>query len=228
MYSSPDVGAILIAGGSSTRFGTRKHFELIGDLPIYQHVAKTFSKVDAVHTVVVVGPASDVHEMEAGLRSLDLRVRTKAVREGADRQESAKRGLREIEDVSEITIAIVHDLSRALVDQYLIETVIEEIREHGSASAGLEVVGTLKSVHRNKIVETVHRKNLWRTQTPQGARIELLNAAYEVARVTGFQGADVSQLLERIGEQPRMVKGNELNFKINAPRDLERAREAIS
>jgi 2-C-methyl-D-erythritol 4-phosphate cytidylyltransferase len=49
-------------------------------------------------------------------------------------------------------------------------------------------------------------------------------AAFEAARESGFQGTDESQLLERIGEQPKLVQGSNLNFKITYPSDLERAR----
>jgi 2-C-methyl-D-erythritol 4-phosphate cytidylyltransferase len=225
--SMRDVAAILVAGGSSTRFGNRKQFETIGDLPMYQYVAHTFSRVAPIHTIVLVGPEQDVSEMEAGLRGLNLPVHWKVVPGGATRQDSVAIGLRAIRDEPEIKIGIVHDVARALVDEELILSVIAGIREHGSAVAGLEIVDTIKRVANNEIIETVPRENLWRAQTPQGARIELLHAAYESASETNVQATDESQLLERMGIHPRIVKGNALNFKITYPTDLERARLAI-
>jgi 2-C-methyl-D-erythritol 4-phosphate cytidylyltransferase len=227
-----DVAAILVAGGSSVRFGSsssamsRKQFELIGDLPMYQYVARTFSRVESIHTIVLVGPSTDLSEMEAGLQSLNLPMQWKVVSGGATRQESVANGLRATHD-DNIKIAIVHDVARALVDEALIRSVIDAIREHGSAVACLEVVDTIKRASNNEIIETIPRENLWRAQTPQGAKIELLRAAYDAAHKMNFQGTDESQLLERTGVHPLIIRGSEMNFKITYPIDLERARAVI-
>ncbi len=221
-----DVAAILVAGGSSVRFGTRKQFELLGDVPIYQYVARTFSCVESIHTIVLVGPPSDIAEMEAGLQSMNLPMQWKVVAGGETRQESVANGLRAISG-NEINIAIVHDAARALVEDALIRSVIEAIREHGAAVACIPVVDTIKRAVENEIIETIPRENLWSAQTPQGARVELLRAAHDNARKANVQATDESQLLERTGIHPRIVKGSELNFKITYPSDLERARLTI-
>ncbi len=218
-----DVAAILVAGGSSTRFGTRKQFELVGDLPMYQYVGRTFSRVKSIHTIVLVGPIADIAEMEVGLRSMELPVEWKVVAGGGTRQESAWNGLRALSE-NAISIAIVHDVARVLIEEQLIRSVIEAIREHGSAAACIPVVDTIKRGKHNEIVETIPRENLWRAQTPQGAKVELLRAAYEAAQTAGFSATDESQLLERIGHHPRIVPGSERNFKITYPSDLERAK----
>jgi 2-C-methyl-D-erythritol 4-phosphate cytidylyltransferase len=221
-----DVAAILVAGGASVRFGSRKQFELIGDLPMYQYVARTFSHVESTRTIIVVGPFADIGEMGAGMRSLNLPVNWNVVAGGETRQESVENGLRALHD-DEIKIAIVHDVARALVDEVLIRSVIEAIREHGAAAACIEVVDTIKRAEKDEIIETIPRENLWRAQTPQGAKIELLRDAYTAAREANFQGTDDAQLLERIGVHPAIVRGSEMNFKITYPSDLERMRSII-
>ena len=225
--STRDVAAILVAGGSSSRFGKPKQFELLGNLPVYQHVARTFAMVDVIHTIILVGPTAHVDEMERGMSGMHIPAKYKVVAGGPMRQDSVANGLDALKNESEIKIAIVHDVARALVDSGLILSVIGAIREHGSAVAGLEIVDTLKRVVDHEIVETVDRTNLWRAQTPQGAKIELLRAAYDYAREAKFQGTDESQLLEGIGEQPRLVPGSNMNFKITYPIDLDRARLAV-
>jgi 2-C-methyl-D-erythritol 4-phosphate cytidylyltransferase len=221
-----DVAAILVAGGSASRFGSRKQFELIDDLPMYQYVARTFSRVESIHTIVLVGPKSDIAEMESGLRTLNLPVQWSIVAGGETREASVANGLHAIVG-NEIKIAIVHDVARALVEEILIRSVIEAIREHGAAAACLEVVDTIKRAVGNEIMETIPRENLWRAQTPQGARLELLRMAHAAARELNIHATDESQLLERIGVNPAIVKGNEMNFKITYPSDLERARLTV-
>jgi len=227
-----DVAAILVAGGSAARFGKAssampKQFELIDDLPMYQFVARTFSRVGDVGKIVLVGRSEDVARMEKGLRELNLSIDYLVVSGGETRQESVANGLESLEGSMGIEIVLVHDVARALVEESVIQSVIDTIRECGSAIAAIEVVDTLKRAENGEIVETIPRENLWRAQTPQGAKIELLRSAFEAARKTNFVGTDEAQLLERIGERPRIVPGSEMNFKITYPRDLERARLAL-
>jgi 2-C-methyl-D-erythritol 4-phosphate cytidylyltransferase len=227
-----DVAAILVAGGSATRFGSAslampKQFELIGDLPMYQYVARTFSRIEAVKNIILVGRAEDIPAMEAGMRELNLPIEYKIVSGGVTRQESVSNGLDAIRELAGIEIVLVHDVARALVDEAIILSVISAIHQHGSAIAGIEVVDTLKRVADGEIIKTVSRENLWRAQTPQGARIELMLSAFDDARKTKFQGTDESQLLERIGVRPRIVPGSDLNFKITYQSDIERARSEV-
>lgn len=225
--STRDVGVVLVAAGSASRYGKPKQFEELGGLPIYLYVARTFSLITPMHTIVIVGRTEDLPEMERGLRDIEMPVKWRLCAGGATRQDSVANGIRTLHEDNDIKIALVHDVARPLVDDVVILSVIDAIRECGSAIAGVEVVDTIKRVVDREIVETVSRENLWRAQTPQGARMELMLAALEAARESNFQGTDESQLLERIGEQPRIVQGSNLNFKITYPIDLERARYAV-
>src|SRR5579883_456371 len=229
-----DVAAIIVAGGSSTRYRKEqvdhtlpKQLEMLGDLPLYLHVFRTFSLIASMHTIVLVGREEDIPIMEKGVRDFGTPVTWRVVKGGLTRQESVYNGLRALDGHSPIRIVLVHDVARALVDDIVILSIIGAAREHGSAIPGIEVVDTIKRVVDHEIVETVSRENLWRAQTPQGAKIELLRAAFEAAKASGFHGTDESQLLECIGEQPRLVRGSDLNFKITYLADLERARYIV-
>ncbi len=223
-----DVAAILVAGGSSTRFGKPKQFELLGGLPMYQYVARTFSFIESIGSIVIVGREEDLATIEAGMKKLNPAAKWQVVAGGETRQESVGHGLRAVHDDPEIKIVLTHDIARPLVDDVVILAVIGAAREFGSAVPAIEIVDTIKRVVGGEIVETVPRENLWRAQTPQGAKIELLRTAFAAARDSEFQGTDESQLLERIGEQPRLVAGSNMNFKITYPIDLDRARLAVS
>jgi len=223
--AATDVGVILVAAGSATRYGKPKQLEELGGVPIYLYVAQTFARIPSLHTLVIVAREEDQPDMEKGLAGLPVNWRI--CQGGSMRQESVGNGLQVLRAIDDVAIVLVHDVARALIDEATILSVITASREFGSAIPGIEVVDTIKRVVNNEIVDTVSRENLWRAQTPQGAQKALLIAAYESARDTAFQGTDESQLLERIGEQPRIVPGADLNFKITYPADLERARQAI-
>jgi 2-C-methyl-D-erythritol 4-phosphate cytidylyltransferase len=220
-----DVGVVIAAAGSGTRFGSTKQFEMLGDLPLYQYVVRTFSRIPSVRAIVVVSRAEDVAAFDAGLRELALQCEWRVIAGGNSRQESVAKGLEPFCKMEGIDILLVHDAARALVEELLIESVIQAVRDHGAAVPALPVVDTLKRAEGGQIVQTVSRENLWRAQTPQGARYELMLSAYDVTPEILLTATDESQLLERSGIKPHLVAGSELNFKITYPEDLQRARE---
>ena len=222
-----DVAAIVVAAGSGNRFGAAKQFELLGDLPVYLHVARTFSVIEPVRYLVFVTRPDDIERMKQGLLGLRPPIGWMVVAGGETRQDSVAAGIEAIRKLPDIEIVLVHDVARALVDDVVIVNVIGAARENGSAIAGLPIVDTLKRVAESEIVETVPRDDLWRAQTPQAARLPLMLTAFDQAKAENYQGTDESQLLERVGEQPRIVLGSELNFKITYPQDLERARRIV-
>jgi 2-C-methyl-D-erythritol 4-phosphate cytidylyltransferase len=222
-----DVAAIVVAAGSGNRFGAAKQFELLGDLPVYLHVARTFSVIEPLRNLVVVTRDEDVQRMTRGLEGLDLPIEWRVVAGGSTRQDSVAAGIEAVRELPDIAIVLVHDVARALVDDVVILNVIGAAREFGSAIAGLPIVDTVKRVAESEIVETVPREDLWRAQTPQAARLPLMLTAFDQAKAESYQGTDESQLLERIAEQPHIVLGSELNFKITYPADLERARMIV-
>jgi 2-C-methyl-D-erythritol 4-phosphate cytidylyltransferase len=223
-----DVAAIIVAAGSGNRFGAAKQFEFLGDLPVYLHVARTFSVIEPLRHLVFVTRSDDVARMQQGLLGLNPPIEWQVVEGGETRQDSVAAGIQAVRQLPDINILLVHDVARALVDDVVILNVIGAAREFGSAIAGLPVVDTMKRVADSEIVETVPREDLWRAQTPQAARLPLMLTAFDQANAEGYQGTDESQLLERIGEQPHIVLGSELNFKITYPADLERARQFVA
>ena len=226
--SRPDVAAILVAGGSSTRFGTPKQFEMIGGLPMYQYVARTFSRINSIGRIVLVGPATYLSEMKAGMASIGIHTDWAVVEGGETRQESVSNGLASLTNCEHVSIVIVHDVARALIEEATINSVIDAIREHGAAIAAIPVVDTLKRILDGVVEGTVSRENLWRAQTPQGARIELLRNAFRHAANARHIGTDEAELLEKSGVKPRIVEGSERNFKLTYRHDLERARAILA
>ncbi len=226
--SRPDVAAILVAGGSSTRFGRPKQFEEIGGLPMYQFVARTFSRIESIGRIVLVGPSAHLAEMTAGMIQFGTHTEWSVIEGGESRQESVSKGLSSLSNGTDVSIVLVHDVARALIAESIIQAVIESAREHGAAIVAIPVVDTLKRASDGVVESTVSREHLWRAQTPQGARIDLLRKALHEAAELGFQGTDEAELLEQIGVKPWIVDGSERNFKLTYSEDLERARAMLA
>jgi 2-C-methyl-D-erythritol 4-phosphate cytidylyltransferase len=224
---TPDTGVIIVAAGSGSRFGGPKQFEEIGGLPMFLYVVRTFSQVEEVAAIVLVGRAEDIDAYRDAIARLTPGIKVEVIAGGASRQASVSNGLDFLRRSTRVEIVLVHDVARALVEEEVIRKVIDASRKHGSAIAAIPVVDTMKRVEAGEIVETVPRHNLWRAQTPQGARLPLIFAAHEEAVSSNYEGTDESELLERIGEKPCIVAASERNFKITYADDLDRARRMV-
>ena len=72
--------------------------------------------------------------------------------------------------------------------------------QHGAAVSAIPLSDTLKRVSPQGEVEaTVPRENLWRTQTPQAFRRQLLEAAHQQALQRSLCATDDAGLLESLG-----------------------------
>lgn len=137
---------------------------------------------------------------------------------GPTRQDSVWNGLQLVDT----GIVVVHDAARPLVDAALVRNVIGGLSEGVDAClAAVPVDETLKrSQDGSRVLETVDREQLWRSQTPAAFRTDSLRRAHIAAHEDGFTGTDESQLIERIGGGVRVVPGSRANLKVTFPEDF--------
>ena len=81
-------------------------------------------------------------------------------------------------------------------------------------------VKTIKKAAGNIVAETVERTSLWAVQTPQAFRFSILMDAYKKAEQDNFLGTDDASLVERLGQEIVIVKGNYDNIKLTTPEDM--------
>jgi 2-C-methyl-D-erythritol 4-phosphate cytidylyltransferase len=213
----PQNHAIIVASGSSTRFGTPKQLVPLLSKPLYRHSVDTFAAHAEISRIVLV--ASDGVKAHAEQNNASSKV--EIIAGGRIRMESVWNGLQKLFDAAEDDIILVHDAARPGVTARIISDVIESAKAFGAALAAIPLVDTLKREDEGKSANTVSRESLWRAQTPQAAsRIVFLNA-YKTAITDDFEGTDESELLEHIGIYPTLVTGSEQNMKVTYPEDLE-------
>jgi 2-C-methyl-D-erythritol 4-phosphate cytidylyltransferase/2-C-methyl-D-erythritol 2,4-cyclodiphosphate synthase len=88
------------------------------------------------------------------------------------------------------------------------------------AVPALPVSDTLKRGAEDRIVETVRRDNLYRAQTPQAFRLDVLQRAYASATDTA---TDDAALVEAVGGRVKLVPGDPMLFKLTYPEDFPMA-----
>jgi 2-C-methyl-D-erythritol 4-phosphate cytidylyltransferase len=209
------ASALIVAAGSGTRFGEPKQFAYLRAKPVLEWTLERFQAHPGVGAVVLVLPD------ENDLKHYRLRYPkiVDIVRGGERRQDSVWQGFR-ILSAGVPEIVLVHDGARPLVPADLITRVIDAARAEGAAVPVLPVEDTLKDVRDGKVAATVDRAGLFRAQTPQGFRYDVLKKALEAARHDRFYGTDEAALVERIGLPVAAVAGDPRNIKITTPVDI--------
>lgn len=222
-----DVGVIIVAGGKSTRTGGAelKQFRWVAGKPMLQHSVQAFLSRNDVCAVVCVLPQQYVADPPPWLLQNDLDRLLLSVG-GNERTDSVRNGLEDL--TADAKIVLVHDAARPFVTQGTIDRVVAAARTGVGAVAALPVVDTLKEVDdHQRVTRTVERSRLWRAQTPQGFPRDLIEHAYREAGAARAIATDDAALVERIGGQVVIVRGNERTLKITDAEDFVRA-EALA
>jgi 2-C-methyl-D-erythritol 4-phosphate cytidylyltransferase/2-C-methyl-D-erythritol 2,4-cyclodiphosphate synthase len=219
--------AIIPAAGSGARFGGErpKQFVEIGGVPIIIHTLRRFDACQDIDAIIVALAPAEAGSFQALLQSAGLRKPIRTVTGGAERSESIANALVVAGEWQPELIA-VHDAVRPFVTPAQISTVLARARETGAAILALPSTDTIKEVENGLIQRTIDRRRIYRAQTPQAFRYELLLRANEEARVRGMRPAmatDDSLLLEQLGLPVAVVEGSAHNIKITTPDDLSQA-----
>jgi 2-C-methyl-D-erythritol 4-phosphate cytidylyltransferase len=134
---------------------------------------------------------------------------------GSTRQDSVGAALVRVDRAR----VVVHDAARPFVTPDLIASVLEALEGADASFAAVRVDETLKR-RNEETVTTIDRTDLWRAQTPQAFRTQVLKRAHAEARRAGFVGTDDAQLVERVGGSVALVEGNTHNLKLTVPEDF--------
>lgn len=216
--------AIIPAAGSGSRFGGErpKQFLVLAGEPILLHTLRRFDGCPDIDGMVVALPEGEIESFAAILARAGLRKPVRLVAGGRERSDSIRNALLVAREFGPEVVA-VHDAVRPFVTSAQISAVIERARVVGAAILALPATDTIKEVEDGLIRQTLDRRRIYRAQTPQAFRFDLLWRANELARQAGVAAAaatDDSLLVERLGEPVAVVAGSPNNIKITTPEDL--------
>jgi 2-C-methyl-D-erythritol 4-phosphate cytidylyltransferase/2-C-methyl-D-erythritol 2,4-cyclodiphosphate synthase len=221
--SAPTVAAILVAGGTGTRFGaaTPKQFLTLLGRPLIRHAAAALAP-----QVTFLQPVGDAEAIAAALAGIP---HLPPVAGGATRQASVRAGLEALADLpAPPDLVLVHDAARPFVPPGTVPALIEALAQAPGAIPAAPVADTLKRAEAGMVAATVPRENLFRAQTPQGFRFDTLLALHRATPTPGAAPAtDDAALLEAAGLAVALVPGAEDNIKITYPEDLPRMERAL-
>lgn len=235
MYRDKKVTAMITAAGQGSRMGLELPKQFIKISPrgetILESTVKIFDDCPAVDEILIT--ANRDYLARTGELCAPFRKVRGIVEGGRERQDSVRAGLRRTSDDG---LILVHDAARPFVTEAVILRVLACAYESGAAVPVVPVRDTIRQSARQSAIsawvacdraevdvsvsETLDRTRLFRVQTPQGFRTELLKQAYCEAYKAGFYGTDEAGLVERFAAPVRMVRGEEANKKITTREDL--------
>lgn len=220
------VSAIIVAAGQGIRMkGTmRKQYLDLSGRPVLAHSIMTFDSCSLVDEILLVIPKEDVEYCQNKILSLfDLNNQINLVCGGDKRQDSVYNGLKATTKNTETVV--IHDGVRPFIQPEDLKQCILVSKKYGACILGTPASDTLKRADKSNIIETtLSRENIWLAQTPQAFKYDLILKAHETARRDGYVGTDDASLVERMGEDVKIINGGKFNIKITKKEDLDIAK----
>ncbi len=209
--------AIIVAGGSGTRFGSTipKQFLPLKGLPILMHTIRRFASFDSAMQIVVVLPESQLSYWRELCSEYQFAVSHEIAIGGKTRFESVSNGLRLVEEGA---VVAVHDGVRPLVSEVVLRRVFDLAEQKGSAIPVMPSKESVRMIDEEGMSHAVDRSTIRMVQTPQVFRYETIIRAYKQPFSELF--TDDASVVEAAGQTVFLTEGNAENVKITTPEDL--------
>ncbi|MFZ2413485.1 MAG: 2-C-methyl-D-erythritol 2,4-cyclodiphosphate synthase [Candidatus Cryosericum sp.] len=224
----PGLAAIVVAAGSSTRFGGDKLFASIAGKPLICTTLEAVCHAPVLRLVLVCRP-DDRTKMERCViqAALPQRVCVYLAIGGPTRAESVLCGLKTLVDngASDDDWVLVHDGARPLVSKALLKRLLVARDEGDIVIPTVPVIDSLRRISGGG-TEVLDRTGIAAVQTPQLCRLTTLRSAYAANTDSGCFG-DEAALVEATGGRVATVEGDARNIKVTVPGDVQIVEEAF-
>ncbi len=223
------VSAIILAAGEGKRVGGEpKQFLNLCGKPLLAHSLETFRDCEGIGEIIITAPAEHIGQAQEVAEKFGGG-KTKVITGGKTRFESARLGFENAGG----GVVVFHDAARPFVSTHSILAVISGANDSGAASAGVALDDTIKKTRGDEkngaeryFHKCIPRSGVWRAQTPQAFRKELLGEIYENFSGNPEEITDEASLFEGRGKEVLIAGGEKRNMKITTGEDLITA-EAI-
>jgi 2-C-methyl-D-erythritol 4-phosphate cytidylyltransferase / 2-C-methyl-D-erythritol 2,4-cyclodiphosphate synthase len=227
---SPPVGAILVAAGTSRRFGVDKLWIDIWGRPVWRWSLDALLSVPGMALVSVVVPSDGIQRFADWLPP-DAGERVRVVAGGDERTDSVVAGITALTAarLPEDTPVLVHDAARPAASPELMVRVVSAVRAGTGAVPLVHVADSLKTVDAGRgVTGAVDRETVLAAQTPQGATLRQLRAAMEESHAWGRPATDEAAAMASGGISVQAVDGEPINRKLTDPGDDDMLRAALA
>jgi 2-C-methyl-D-erythritol 4-phosphate cytidylyltransferase / 2-C-methyl-D-erythritol 2,4-cyclodiphosphate synthase len=207
------IGAVILAAGSGTRFGSDKLASVVGGVQVWRRSYLAFLNHPSVDEVIVVCSETNYSFIREAVGE-DAEV----ILGGETRTASTIAGLWKASQIGCDGI-LFHDGARPFVSESVISRVIDGVKQGKAVAAAVPAVDTVKLVSGGVVQTHLERASAISMQTPQGGLVSQFADA--ISKVQD-QVTDDMELLSKAGYTTEWVMGDPNNFKITTPGDLVR------
>jgi ribitol-5-phosphate 2-dehydrogenase (NADP+) / D-ribitol-5-phosphate cytidylyltransferase len=219
--------AVVLAGGTGTRFGggKPKQLHVLAGKPLIEHSVAAFQAAPGVDEILLVMAADFAGQVRSQLAAGQYGKVVGVIEGGVARADSTRCAIAAL-GASECNV-LLHDAARPLIDQQIIAECVTALETSAAVGVAAPTTDTIVVVSDGVMTGMPRRESLRRCQTPQGFRLSVLRKAHELALADpGFTGAaatdDCGVVLRYLPDIPvRVVPGSEHNIKITYPADLD-------
>lgn len=227
--------AIILSGGIGTRMrsdGFPKQYIEINHKPILIYTLEKFENNLEIDKIIVVAAEQWENKIKEWSDKYGISKLYSIASPGETRQESIFNGLKACMEINgEVDdMVIIHDAVRPLVSDHLISSCISALNEYDGCLPVLPVNDTIyQSTSGNAITQLLKRETLFAGQAPEAFRLREyyeINAdatKEELARTRG-----TSEIAYKHGMNICLIEGDDMNFKLTTPADLNRFRVLIN
>lgn len=216
------IAAIVPSAGSGRRMHSKtdKPFIRLGKKEIICYCLRRLQNSSSISEIIVVASNKNIPRLKRLITKEGFSKVGEVVRGGRKRADSVLNGLSRVS--SDIDLVLIHDCARPFLNQGLINRTLTATKRYKASLSAVLVKPTIKEASPKKsfVKKTLERRFLWEAQTPQAFDKRLLIKAYQKAGKEASSFTDSASLVENIGKQVKIVKGEYNNIKITTPEDL--------
>lgn len=202
--------AILLAGGSGSRFGSDKIAEDLCGKPVFLWSVDTFINHPNIDGIILVGSKNNIQILEKHTNASGKVVAV--IQGGESRFESSIYGFEEAKKAGAKTVTF-HNLANPGVSTKEISDVIESAKKTGAAGVARKTTSTL----RNSTGGIIPREDIFEMETPQTIQCDIFEKGiFHLSEIP----TDDLQIAEAAGIAPEIVLATWQNRKITTKEDF--------
>jgi len=174
-----NVTAIILAGGKGVRMRSDvpKQFLRINRFTILELTVRVYHNHPKINEIVIVTHPDYVDETKEIFKQDYYNKITRIVEGGSTRPESAYNGLKSISSSSQYVI--FQDAVRPFINRETISSLVKYLKIYDGVKVVAPLVDGLVKVQNNMVYDVLMRENVFRAQSPEGFRRDIIKNALE-------------------------------------------------
>lgn len=214
------TAAIIVAAGTGSRSGgdIPKQYRSVAGKPMLRHSVEAFASHNAVTTIIVVIGKGQQQQAEAAIGGACV---VHFVSGGAERRDSVNNALQYLEKQGFSGNILIHDAARPFLSAEVIDRLLAALDDADGAVPALPVVDSLSRGAAGSLDVTVEREGLYRVQTPQAFRHDVIFDAHRCWDPAAL-ATDDARMAMTAGYRVAIVDGDERLSKFTFADDFER------